>query len=314
MKFHHLQKTWLWHLIGPAVVIAAIYWAGPAKVWQILSGVDIRFFAMAACAAIPIAVIKGIRWKILLNGYNIDITLGESISMYTIGSVLSVVTPGHVGDMVKILPLIKRGCGIAKAIASNIIDRLFDVVFILLAGYIAMLYFSQYFTYQLKIINIIAAGVIVVSIIIALKRHLLKNLALKLVPSQFHSTAKDSWGEITGVLKKKHIGRLLVIAILTILYYLLHFTAIYLCGMALSIKASFIFLSACAAVSTILSLLPITVAGVGTRDAVFILLLSQLGIEKQQSLALSSLILVLFLTNCGLFYIISVIFGHRKLR
>ena len=39
--------------------------------------------------------------------------------------------------------------------------------------------------------------------------------------------------------------------------------------------------------------------GAGTRDAAFILLLGQMGIARQESLALSSLILAVFLVNCG---------------
>jgi uncharacterized membrane protein YbhN (UPF0104 family) len=57
----------------------------------------------------------------------------------------------------------------------------------------------------------------------------------------------------------------------------------------------------------VISLLPITVAGVGTRDAAFILLLGQIGIERQESLALSALILAVFLVNCAVLYVISVV-------
>ena len=79
-----------------------------------------------------------------------------------------------------------------------------------------------------------------------------------------------------------------------------------------SLDIPFIYLSACATVATVLSLLPITVAGVGTRDAVFILLLGQIGIARQESLALSTLALAVFLINCVIFYIISAVFGGGR--
>ena len=68
---------------------------------------------------------------------------------------------------------------------------------------------------------------------------------------------------------------------------------------------------ACAAMAMVFSLLPITVAGVGTRDAAFILLLGQIGIAREESLALSSLILAVFLVNCGVLYIVSVVLKPR---
>jgi len=308
MKFKRLQKIVLWRLIGPAVVIAAIWWAGPAKVWVVLSKADLRFVAAAISLAVPFALIKGIRWQILLRNYDIELSFRDSTSMYATGMVLSAVTPGRVGDMVKIVMLIKKGCGIGKAIASNIFDRLFDVAFVLLVGYGGMWYFSQNFTSQLQIVNIIFVIVLVLLVVLALKRQLIKKLAIKLIPSQYRSAAIESWNEIISGLLKSRSRRIFWLILWTIVFWLVQFSAIYLCGLALEVDVSFIYLSACAAVAMLLSLLPITVAGIGTRDATFILLLGQIGITRQQSLALSSLVLSVFLANCAVFYLISVIF------
>ena len=308
MKFKRLQKIVLWRLIGPAVVIAAIWWAGPAKVWVVFSKADLRFVAAAISLAVPFALIKGIRWQILLRNYDIELSFRDSTSMYATGMVLSAVTPGRVGDMVKIVMLVKKGCGIGKAIASNISDRLFDVAFVLLVGYGGMWYFSQNFTSQLQIVNIIFVIVLVLLVVLALKRQLIKKLAIKLIPSQYRSAAIESWNEIISGLLKSRSRRIFWLILWTIVFWLVQFSAIYLCGLALEVDVSFIYLSACAAVAMVLSLLPITVAGVGTRDAIYILLLGQVGIARQQSLALSSLVLGVFLVNCVVFYLISVIF------
>jgi uncharacterized protein (TIRG00374 family) len=307
MHFKQLQKIWLWRLIGPAIVIAAIYWAGPAKVWAVLSKTDIRFVAAAVSFAIPMVLIKGIRWKTLLNSYDVDITLRDSTGMYAIGMVLSAVTPGRIGDMIKIILLIKRGCSIGRSIACNILDRLFDVAFVLLAGYGGMWYFSGRFASQLYVVNVIGVIALALLLVIILKRHLIKKLATKLIPTQYRSAAKESWNEIKGVFWKNEKGRFLLLVFWTIVFWLIQLFAIYLCSLSLGLDISFIYLSACAMVATALSLLPITVAGIGTRDAVFIVLLGQIGIARQESLALSSLVLVVFLFNCAIFYAVSAL-------
>lgn len=305
MHFKHLHQIWLWRLIGPAVVIAAIYWAGPTKVWAVLSKTDLKLVAAAISLAIPLAIIKGIRWKTLLHSYDIDITLRDSTSMYAIGMILSAVTPGRIGDMVKIILLVKRGYSVGKSIACNIVDRLFDVAFVFLSGYAGMWYFSSRFASQLHIVNV--AGIIVLALlfITILKRHLVKKLAIKFIPVQYRPAARESWNEITSVFWKNGKGRLLLLFFWTAAFWLVQFYAVYLCGLSLGLDIPFIYLSACATVATALSLLPITVAGVGTRDAVFIVLLGQIGIERQESLALSTLALAAFLANCAIFYAIS---------
>lgn len=308
MLSRRLEKVWLWRLVGPVVVVSAIWWAGPTKIWAVLSNADPLLVVAAVALAIPLAIIKGIRWQILLRNYDIELTFSDSTSMYATGMVLSAVTPGRVGDMVKIVMLIKKGCSISKAIASNIFDRLFDVAFVLLVGYGGMWYFSRNFTSQLQIVNIIFVIALVLLVALALKRHLVKKLAIKLIPSQYRSVAIESWNEIISGFLKKQYRRISWLVLWTIVFWFLQFSAIYLCGLALEVDVSFIYLSACAAVAMVLSLLPITVAGVGTRDAIYILLLGQVGIARQQSLALSSLVLGVFLVNCVVFYLISVIF------
>jgi uncharacterized protein (TIRG00374 family) len=307
MIFKRLMKIPLCRLIGPAVVVAAIYWAGPAKVWAVLSRADLKFVVAVIALAIPLAIIKGIRWRILLHNYDIGLTFRDSTSMYAMGMVLSAVTPGRVGDLVKIVLLIKKGFSAAKAIASNILDRLFDMVFVFLAGYGGMWYFSKSFASQLNIVNIIFLIVLVLGVVVAIKRHLIKELALKLVPTQYHSAAIDSWNEIVNSLLRNRTRWILWLPLWTIVFWAVQFFALYLCAKALRIDVSFIYFSACAAVGMVLSLLPITVAGVGTRDATYILLLGQIGIAQQQSLALSTLVLAVFLANCVVFYAVSVI-------
>lgn len=307
MKFKRLGKIPLWRLIGPVIVVAAIWWAGPGKVWAVLSNADIGLVGAVIMLSIPMVVIKAIRWRILLRCYGIELGFRDSVSMYATGIVFSAVTPGRVGDMVKIVMLVKRGNSIGKAIACNIIDRLFDVVLVVVAGYVGMWYFSSQFGAHLHVVNIIIVIAVVLLVVFVLKRHLIKKMVIKLIPVQYRPGARESWNEIVGSFWKNHVSRVLLLVLWTIVFWGVWFVAMFLCAMALELDVSFVFFSACAAIAIVFSLLPITVAGVGTRDAAFILLLGQIGIARQESLALSSLILAVFLVNCGVLYLISVI-------
>jgi uncharacterized protein (TIRG00374 family) len=312
MKIKWLRNSWLWHLIGPVIVVVAVYLAGPVKVWAVLSEGDLRFIAGAVILAIPMVLIKGIRWFVLLDSYDIKLPFAESTGIYAAGMLFSAITPGRVGDLVKIAILIKKGYSAAKAIACNILDRLFDVATVLLAGTAGMWYFSAQFASHLRIINIVGAALLALLVLWVAKRHSVKKIATKLIPNRYHSVAGESWNEIAGGFGRDRIGHKLLIAVCTVLFWAIYFSAIYLCGLAVGVNVSFFYVSACAAVAMLLSMLPITVAGVGTRDAVFVLLLGQIGIEKHQSLAFSTLVLGLFLINCIIFYIVSIAFRPKK--
>ena len=311
MKLNWLRKVPFWRFIGPVIVVLAIWWAGPTKVWGVLSSADVGVVAGVIAMSIPMVLIKGIRWRTLLGGYGINLGFAESVSMYATGIVFSAVTPGRVGDMVKILMLIKRQCSVGKAIACNILDRLLDVGVVVLAGYGGMWYFSGQFGAELRVINIVIIVVLAVFLAFILKRHLIKRVAIKLVPEQYRPAARESWNEITGALWKSGARRLLLLGFWTVVFWGVWFLWMYLCVIALRLDIPFFYMCACAAMAMVFSLLPITVAGVGTRDAAFILLLGQIGIAREESLALSSLILAVFLVNCGVLYIVSVVLKPR---
>lgn len=306
-----LARFLTWRLIGPVVVVAAIWWAGPMQVWAVLSGADLALVAAALGLAIPFALIKGLRWRALLRGYQIRLGFGESTGMYAMGMTMAAVTPGHLGDFIKALSLIRRGYGIAQAIASNVFDRLLDVAFVLLAGYGGMCFFSQYFSSQLRMLNVIAAALLVGGVIAVSRRRVLKKFVAKLVPAQYRPVVQQSWNEVvSGILCQGVVGSI-QLAGLTVVFWMAQFLAAYLCSMALGLSVSFLYLAACLAVVTVASFVPITVAGVGVRDAILVLLLGQIGIARQESLALSSLILAVFVGNCIVFYVISVLTTPR---
>jgi len=79
--------------------------------------------------------------------------------------------------------------------------------------------------------------------------------------------------------------------ILTIVIWLLKFVALFLLSKALRIDIPLWFVLSIGAIGVIVSLLPLSVSGLGTRDAVFIFLLSFYGIPAECGVALSFLFL-----------------------
>jgi uncharacterized membrane protein YbhN (UPF0104 family) len=63
---------------------------------------------------------------------------------------------------------------------------------------------------------------------------------------------------------------------------------------ALQLSLPFTYLAFCLAAINLIALLPISISGLGTRDAVFILLLGKIGISPERALGLSLLFLVTF--------------------
>ena len=312
MNRSSLRTLVSWRWIGPVVVVAAIAWAGPGQVLEVLRNTNPLLVAAAVLLAVPQALLRGGRWWVQLHGFGVKIGVRDATAMYAMGMTLAAVTPGRVGDFAKILSLREKGCPLALAVACNVFDRVLDVFFVLLAGYGAMWYFSQHFASQLRVVNVVAALVGVAGLLIILNRRVIKRVSLRLVPTRYRPAVRDSWRELVTGLVGKGMGRIILLLAWTGCAWMTYYVSIWLCSLALGLQIPFVYLSACAVLVSLSSFLPVTVAGAGTRDAIFVLLLGQLGLTNQQSLALSALVLVAFLANSGVFYVVSVLLGGRQ--
>ncbi len=85
----------------------------------------------------------------------------------------------------------------------------------------------------------------------------------------------------------------------------LYFVSAYFCAVAIGISLGFVDIVVGSSVAAVLALLPVTVAGIGTRDAAFAVIFAQRGVDPQHAVALSSLILAWMLVNCVFFLLIS---------
>ncbi|MBN1346282.1 MAG: flippase-like domain-containing protein [Phycisphaerae bacterium] len=312
MRLDRLRGLASWRLLGPIAVVLAVVWAGPAQVWSVLSKADLTLVGAAVALAIPFALLKGARWRSLLVGQGVEISFRESTSMYAMGMVMAAVTPGHVGDFLKIVPLVDRGCSLGRAVAYNVLDRLLDVTFVFLAGYAGLWYFSAIFASELWVANLaILVGLLIGGVLIA-RRGTVKSIAIRLVPERYRDAVRECWSEIVAGSVRGRTLRGIRLALWTAAFWPLQFLAGYLCARAVGVDVPFLYISACVAVGTIVSFLPITVGGAGTRDAAFIVLLGQIGIRRPESLAVSSLLLAVFLANCLGFYVISVLMQRGR--
>ena len=77
----------------------------------------------------------------------------------------------------------------------------------------------------------------------------------------------------------------------------MYFTLMYLLSQLLEINISFLAVVACVSISLAVSLLPISIAGLGTRDITLVALFSTLGLSSEAAIAFSTLLLLLYFVN-----------------
>ena len=101
------------------------------------------------------------------------------------------------------------------------------------------------------------------------------------------------------------VGWWLVMTMTTLAASAMYFASAYCCAKAIGLSLGIVDVVAGSSVAAVLALLPVSVAGIGTRDAAFVAIFAHCGVDAGQSIAFSSLILAWMLVNCVFFLVVS---------
>lgn len=227
---------------------------------------------------VPLFVIKAWRWQLLLRACGQQISLAEASWLYTIAAGAGALTPGAVGDFWKGLsPAVGRR---SIGLWTSAIDRLYDVAILVVLG----LAIAPAWTHRgtPRILAGSSLGAIVLGVWVARGR--LLDLAASLLP-RFPRTSTALHGST-----RRAAGA-------TIIATLVAFGRFQLLVAALGLRLDWAQIFVAFVLSSGVSALPLSVAGLGTRDLALLGYLRGCGVSSADAIALSSLCLLLFLWN-----------------
>ena len=83
-----------------------------------------------------------------------------------------------------------------------------------------------------------------------------------------------------------------------------YYAAAWLCSRAVRLDVPLVGVVAAVSVAAVLAMVPVTVAGIGTRDGTFALVLGAQGFRADAAVAISSLVLATMVVNCAVFFLL----------
>ena len=290
-------RRWLPRLVGLALSVVAVVFVGPRDVLHSLRAANPWLVAIAAVAVFPLLAPKARRWQIVLHDFGIALPWRDAFRFYAIGLWAAIVTPGQLGDGLKAWYVQRRGGGpsgsIAPALASVVVDRLFDLLMLLAAALVGIAVYGAAFTAQIAVV--VALTVLSIAGIVVAARPAVRRAVGRLIPARGRERlARMRW---VAALSEAHLtGRSVVGAVgWSCVSFAATLARIYLCFLALGLRLPLLTFVAVVGLSSLAGLL--SISGIGTRDWAMIALLGREGIGHDTALAASFLILFLNLTN-----------------
>jgi len=291
---------WALRLIGP-VLFGLFLWR--TDVHAIMTSLrEVQWLpVIVSLGLMPFFIIvKAWRWRIILVELGLNPPSVWTLSrIYTVGLFLGGTTPGQSGDFVKALYLRNTERKMPSLLFSIFVERLCDVAAMAVMAFIGLTALAANLDAQTRttiqttttLVALVIFGMLPV-LLIRRSRELLFGVMRRLVPHRFESR----YDGITGQFSALNIGlqpalRLVIAtvgsALSTAVRIWLLFAAMDVARVSLSA-----ILGATGQIS-LLQALPISVSGIGIRDAVLVALLRTYEYPDAYALALSGLFLLI---------------------
>lgn len=134
-----MKKRFYFLIVSFALLAILVYMSDVNSLIDVLGKANIYLLSFGVVAWIFGNITRSLRWKYLLGKLNMDISLKDTIPLFTAGMFLSNISPAKTGEPIRSL-LLKRnkGYSFSKSLPSIFIERLMDLITIILISTIGI--------------------------------------------------------------------------------------------------------------------------------------------------------------------------------
>ena len=288
----------VFRLIGVAILAFILTRIDLKATLAALQGLHWGYLLLAIAANLPLFGLKAWRWQEMLKMQGIRYPWRDAFLAFVAGLFLGLITPGRVGEMTKALYLKQdRDVPVSVGLANVLMDRLFDLYTIMVLGTTGLIWFRLLPDWALVLILAGTLASILLPILLLSKR--LASWALAIVQrlpilGRYQPRLAAATDRFQQGLRPLLTPRLILPLLITQVAYLLFFEQGQLLAQAVGLQIGIAYLAVCLSVAGVVTLLPISISGLGTRDAVLIAMFAPLGIVTEHTMAFSTLYFLTF--------------------
>jgi len=289
-------KRWL-PIIGIALFVYILFKLDVGSIINVVANANINYLLIAILFVVLLFFPQTLKWWVIARKQKINIGFLEAFKINIIANYYGFITPSKLGAIVRAGYLKKYAGGFAKGISNFVLDKVLD----LSSLFFLAIVFSYIFRDKLQILNagylILLFGVLIFALFVLIKKErskfFLGIVFRKFVPKKLKQKAKIAFDSFYEDMPS--YGFLLGVFLINILTWIMIYLISYFIGLSLGINLSFIYFLAILPIATVVAQIPITISGLGTREATMIGLFGLFNIEP--ILVFSMSMIAIILTN-----------------
>jgi len=283
--------------------------------WQVMRRSDWVYLGLAWLLYQVGILVRSYRWQELLRLNNIHVPFTKLLGLYYTGTFFNSFLPtGFGGDVVKMIELTQDGTESELAISTVLADRLSGLAILLLMALVAIPFGISLVPASVIAALGVLAAVFFSGISLFTNRQVIafisgcKPMGRLLSRPKILAFIESFHNYLTKAIWKSLLASLLFNLLLVVVYILL--------GQAVGVNINPVYYLLFVPIISTLTLLPISISGLGVREGSYVLLFGKAGVPASMALAMSLLFYALNVVTGltgGLIYLARAIRGaHAK--
>jgi uncharacterized protein (TIRG00374 family) len=251
------------------LILCAIYYKIDIhRLGQVFAGTDLLWLVISLAMVIPLTICTAWRLEMIAPA-GANIHFGEAMRLNLVASTFNMILPSKMGDIVKAFFMRSETMRGSLTLSLVIFEKSADMLSLLFWCALGLFFYPNKDAIFWILTVVVVAGLAGGILLLASKR--LANFAFGLTKNEKIGKLQDGWQEMQKFFWSDK-QRVASIAVLSVFIWLLHLLQIWFFILALRAHAPFLASVALAPLALLAGLLPLTFAGIGTRDAALILL------------------------------------------
>jgi len=247
-----------------------------------LRSVRTGYFLLSLFGVVLVLGIKSYRWRLLIRNEGATYSAYKGFAAYMASDAVGIVTPGRIGEIARLYYLREESSiSFYSAFKTIVSDRIFDFTMLGWFGLSGMLfYFKTFGNYPGLYYALGVLIVVIVSYFSAIKflAILLRSKKVSRLP-----VARFIYESFLAVLG----NRAPQMWVITVVAYMMYFGFSWLIMLSLHLSPSYIDVVFIMSIMSLSTIIPLSVAGFGTREATLVLLFAYYGLASETAISFS---------------------------
>jgi len=302
-------------IVGIILLVYVLWRFNVEKILAVFSTID-PFYAVLCFLSMPLwLVIINIEWQLILKQQHIHVSFTYSLKNCFIGYFYGFITPGGFGNYLRALYLKKESnAPLPKCISNIITFNTIDLITLFIFGSIGGLFLLGQYPY-LIILSLLLLFSITGIFVFFLRQKKSKQLFEKLLKTQIFQTIQGFTDDSLETFYEDlpNFKNLRLPFLISLISWFVFFSQLYFIAQLFNIHVPYLIMFFMCAIAATIAAIPISLYGVGTRDAALAVLLSVYNVSPENSISFTLFWFTIFWVTPSIIGAFVTLIEHKKL-